>query len=329
MIRNLVLIAIVFLVASCNKNNSTKQFDTFCTDARLLISNGGYPEQIDKTIVSGMQLLVTMHGKPEASTISALIDSLSGKIDEQLTAMNESAIISSDSAKLLVAMDTTLPWSDCAPLYIGDAITIHESKTDSSGNTFYRIECGLSKRGWINANDVYRFDNYSYQTYQYSTWPELEIPADTPLIFTGAFYNKVRKNSNNSIIRYILPATLKADVGICINEQTKGTERVAGGPETTYLCGTPLRILDTTEDKKYVRVLHWEGPATWVNINDICIISYADWELLSTLSDGYREIRGSCSGEKNILFDEEFLKRAKDGYGNCFYSIYVSLFGEG
>jgi len=326
--RNLVLVAIVFLVASCNKNNPAAQYNTFCKDARLMITNGGYPEQIDKTIVSGMQLLIQLRGKPEAATISTLIDSLSGKIDEQLTSMNESAIIRTDSVKLLAAMDTTLPWSDCAPLYLGDNVTIRENKTDSSGNTFYRIEYGnLSKKGWINANAVYRFDNYSFQTYQYSTWPESEIPADTPLVYTGAFYDKVRKNKNNSFIKYILPATFKVDVGICINEQTKGTERVAGGPETTYLCGTPLRILDTTEDKKYVRVLHWEGPATWVDINNVCIIPDSDWELLSNLSDGYRDIKGNYSDE-NILFDEAFLKRAKDGYGRCFYSIYESLFGE-
>jgi hypothetical protein len=328
MIRDLVLIAIVFLVASCSKNNAATQYNTFCKDARLLIANGGYPEQIDKIIVSGMQLLVKLGGKPEAATISALVDSLSVKIDEQLTSMSESAIIRSDSARILAAMDTTLPWSDCPPLYLGDNITIHESKTDSAGNTFYRIEGNLSKKGWVQANAVYRFDNYSFQTYQYSTWPESEIPADTPLIYTGAFYNKVRKNKNNSFIKYILPATFKADVGICIYEQTKGTEQVGEGPETLYLCGTPLRILDTTEDKKFIRVLHWEGPATWVNINDVCIISDAEWEMLSNLSDGYRDIKGRYSDE-NILFDEGFLKRAKDGYGNCFYSIYESLFGAG
>jgi hypothetical protein len=328
MIKNLILVVIVFLVASCNKPNSATQYDSFCKDARLLIVNGGYPEQIDKTIVSGMQLLVQMGGKPEAATISSLIDSLSVKIDEQLTSMSESAIIRTDSVRLLAAMDTTLPWSDCVPLYLGDTITIRESKTDSSGNTFYRIDCNLSKKGWIQANAVYRFDNYSFQTYQYSTWPESEIPADTPLIYTGAFYDKVRKNRNNSFIKYILPATLKADVGICINEQTKGTEQVAEGPQTIYVCGTPLRILDTTDDKKYVRVLHWEGPATWVNINDLCIISYSEWEMFCNLSDGYRDIKGRYSDE-NILFNEEFLNRAKNGFGNCFYTIYESLFGEG
>ncbi|HMA66072.1 MAG TPA: hypothetical protein VKO63_12765 [Chitinispirillaceae bacterium] len=328
MIKNLILVVIVFLVASCNKPDSVTQYNTFCKDARLLIVNGGYPEQIDKTIVSGMQLLVQMGGKPEAATISSLIDSLSVKIDEQLTSMSESAIIRIDSVRLLAAMDTTLPWSDCVPLYLGDTITIRESKTDSSGNTFYRIDCNLSKKGWIQANAVYRFDNYSFQTYQYSTWPESEIPADTPLIYTGAFYDKVRKNRNNSFIKYILPATLKADVGICINEQTKGTEQVAEGPQTIYVCGTPLRILDTTDDKKYVRVLHWEGPATWVNINDLCIISYSEWETFCNLSDGYRDIKGRYSDE-NILFNEEFLNRAKNGFGNCFYTIYESLFGEG
>lgn len=272
-----------------------------------------------------MQLIVKLAGKPEAVTISTLIDSLSLKIDDQLTSMNEVAIIRTDSARILAAMDTTLPWSDCAPLYPGDFITIHESKTDSSGNTFYRIESNQSKKGWIQANAVYRSENYSFQTYQYSTWPESEMPSDTPLIYTGAFYDKVRKNRNNSFIKYNLPATLKADVGICINEQTIGTEQVAEGPQTTYLCGTPLRILDTTEDKKYVRVLHWEGPATWVSINDICIISNSEWEMFSNLSDGYQEIKGRYSDE-NILFNEEFLTRAKNGYGNSFYYIYETLF---
>src|SRR5512133_1829317 len=328
MIKNLILVVIVFLVASCNKPDSVTQYNTFCKDARLLIVNGGYPEQIDKTIVSGMQLLVQMGGKPEAATISSLIDSLSVKIDEQLTSMSESAIIRIDSVRLLAAMDTTLPWSDCVPLYLGDTITIRESKTESSGNTFYRSDCNLSKKGWIQANAVYRFENYSFQTYQYSTWPESEIPANTPLIYTGAFYDKVRKNRNISFIKYILPATLKADVGICINEQTNGTEQVAEGPQTIYVCGTPLRILDTTDDKKYVRVLHWEGPATWVNINDLCIISYSEWETFCNLSDGYRDIKGRYSDE-NILFNEEFLNRAKNGFGNCFYTIYESLFGEG
>jgi hypothetical protein len=329
MIRWTIFIALVIGIASCSKQSTTSQYDTFCKDARLLVANGGYPEQIDKTIVSGMQLLVKLGGKPEAQVLSSLIDSLSVKIDEQLGSMNESAIIRADSARILAAMDTTTTWSDCAPLYPGDNIIIHEVKTDSSGNTFYRIESSnLSKKGWIQANSVYRFENYSFQTYQYSTWPESEIPADTPLIYTSAFYDKVRKNRKNSFIKYILPATLKADVGICINAETKGTEQVAEGPETTYICGTPLRIIDTTEDKKYVRVLHWDGPATWVNINDLCIISDSDWQMLSNLSDGYREIKGRYSDE-NILFNEEFLKRAKDGYGNCFYSIYEALFGQG
>jgi hypothetical protein len=327
MIRLTIVIALVIGIASCSKQSTTAEFDTFCKDARLLLANGGIPEQIDKTVVSGMQLLVKLGGKPEALVISSLIDSLSAKIDEQQSPIGESAIICADSARILAAMDTTTPWSDCAPLYLGDTISIREIKTDSSGNTFYRIESILSRKGWIQANAVYRFENYSFQTYQYSTWPESEIPSDTPLIFTGAFYDKVRKNRNNSFIKYILPATLKADVGICINEQTIGTEQVAEGPQTTYLCGTPLRILDTTEDKTYVRVMHWEGPATWVSINDICIISYSEWEMLSNLSDGYREIKGRYSDE-NILFNEEFLTRAKNGYGNCFYYIYKSLFEE-
>lgn len=326
MIRNFIFIALVIVIASCSNRGSTGQFDTFCKDARLLIANGGYPEQIDKTIASGMQLLVKLAGKPEASVVSSLIDSLSVKVDEQLVSMNESAIIA-DSTRILAAMDTAFPWSDCEPLYPGEDITIRESKTDSSGNTFYRIESRLSKKGWVTANAVYRFNNYSFQTYQYSTWPESEIPSDTPLIYTGAFYDKVRKNRHNSFIKYILPATLKADIGICINEQTRGTEQVGEGPETTYLCGTPLRILDTADDKKYVRVLHWEGPATWVNINDVCIISDSDWQLYSNLSDGYKDIKVRYSDE-NILLDEEFLSRAKNGFGNSFYYIYSSLYGE-